>query len=113
LSTVLKGQPVRGRHWIESWTLTDADIGAAVLVCLSRLEGPGRYPWVYELAAAALGQKRVSLRHAAARALERWGGAEAIRILTEHREQDAWLSDYMVRVIRDLQRKAARDLRVG
>lgn len=113
LSTVLKAQPLRGRHWIEAWVLTDADIGAVVIICLSRLEGARRYPWVYELAATALGQNRVSLRHAAARALERWGGAEAIRILAEHKEQEAWLADYVQRVIRDLHRRATRELRAG
>jgi hypothetical protein len=43
----------------------------------------------------ALRHKDAEVREAAIRALEKWGGDEALRILRQHRDAEEWLNDYV------------------
>ena len=77
-------------------------ISAAILRLVGRLDYVDVGRSGMSLARAGLGQGDVEIREAAVRALENWGGAEATRLLRNHRDAEPWISDYVKQVIADL-----------
>jgi hypothetical protein len=77
-------------------------ISASIVRCVGRLEYDQVGHWGMHVADDALRHEDVEVREAAIRALEDWGGCEALRLLRSHRDSVAWLSEYVSQVIADL-----------
>lgn len=75
---------------------------SALLRCIARLPYDAVRSWGLSLVRYALSHRSTEVREAAVRALDNWGGAEALTLLREHSEQPGWLADYVQQVIADL-----------
>lgn len=53
------------------------------------------------LVRAALSSRSAAIRDAAIQAVECWGGAELISILSEHHEPNSWIKSYITKVIEE------------
>ena len=80
---------------------------ASVLRCIGRLEKRQAGQWGLQVVDDALNKSDVEVREAAIRALESWGGSDALDLLREYRETESWLSDYVRQVIADLESELA------
>lgn len=76
---------------------------AGLLRLLSR-QKPLAETWRRHIIQVALSSSDVELRDAGVQAAESWEDPATVEILQKHREQCAWLADYIRRVIRDLTR---------
>lgn len=83
---------------------TRPSIGAAILRCIGRLEFAQVGDWGMRVADDALQHHDIEVREAAIRALEAWGGTEAVEMLSNHSDSEDWLNDYTQQVILDLSR---------
>ena len=81
---------------------TRPSISASIVRCIGRLEYDRVGNWGMHVADDALRHKDVEVREAAVRALEAWGGSEALGMLRSHRDPVAWLNEYISQVIVDL-----------
>ncbi|MCH7840306.1 MAG: hypothetical protein IID38_08745 [Planctomycetes bacterium] len=81
---------------------TRPSISASIVRCIGRLEYDQVGRWGMRVADHALRDKDVEVREAAVRALEAWGGCEALSILRSHSDSLAWLNEYVGQVIVDL-----------
>ncbi len=81
---------------------TRPSIGASIVRCIGRLEFDRVGNWGMRVADDALRHKDVEVREAAVRALEAWGGCDALSMLRSHRDSVAWLKEYVSQVIVDL-----------
>lgn len=81
---------------------TRPSISASIVRCVGRLEYDRLGSWGMRVVDDALGHKDVEVREAAIRALEDWGGCEALDMLRRHRDTVAWLNEYVSQVIVDL-----------
>lgn len=81
---------------------TRPSISASIVRCVGRLEYDRVGNWGMRVADDALRHKDVEVREAAVRALEAWGGCEALGVLRRHRDTEAWLNEYVQQVIVDL-----------
>jgi len=81
-------------------------LAAGLLRCLGRLRVALVEPWGPWLATGALQHHNVVIRTAGVRALEMWGGDDAVRSLRERypKEIVQWLARYMQKVVEDLTR---------
>lgn len=77
-------------------------IGAAFLRCTARVDFAKIGDIGLSLAQDALDHHNIEIREAAVRALENWGGREAIKILRKHNDSESWLCKYIDQVIIDL-----------
>lgn len=77
-------------------------ISASIVRCVGRLEYDRVGHWGMQVADDALRHRDVEVREAAVRALEAWGGCEAVGMLRAHRDSVAWLNEYVSQVIVDL-----------
>ena len=96
------------RDWLSETMVehyqTRPSIGASIVRCIGRLESDRVGNWGMHVADDALRHKDVEVREAAVRALEAWGGCEALSMLRSHRDSVAWLNEYVNQVIADLSR---------
>lgn len=81
---------------------TRPSVGALIVRCVGRLDYDRVGTWGMRVADDALQHRDVEVREAAVRALEAWGGCEALSMLRSHSDSVAWLSDYINQVIIDL-----------
>lgn len=77
-------------------------ISAAFLRCTARVDFAKIGDIGLSLAQDALDHNNIEIRDAAVRALENWGGKEAINILRKHNDTESWLRRYIDQVIIDL-----------
>ena len=94
-------------HWLED-LVRDAqtsEMAVGVLRCLGRLPLAMLRGWGHALVLSCLGSPSIEVRDACVRALECWGGNDAVEALRSHRETVPWLADYVRRIIRDLERR--------
>lgn len=77
-------------------------LAAGLLLAASRLPRVVTDVWGQLLAAAGLRNPHPEIREAAVRALEHWGGAAAIELLSRHQEPLQWLARYVEGVVEDL-----------
>lgn len=77
-------------------------MSAAILRCVARVEFAQSGAQGLALAQHALNHDDVELREAAVRAFEAWGGVEALGFLRQHDDPEAWLQEYVRRVVEDL-----------
>lgn len=92
--------------WL-SWVLienydTRPSLSAAIVRCIGSLEYDQVGHWGMRVADDALQHKHVEVREAAVRALEAWGGCEALGMLRNHGDSVAWMNEYVRQVIIDL-----------
>lgn len=81
---------------------TRPSLSASIVRCIGRLDYDCVGGWGMRVIDDALRHKDVEVREAAVRALEAWGGYEALNILRSHRDSVAWLNEYVDQVIVDL-----------
>lgn len=77
-------------------------MSAAILRCMARVDFAQTGAQGLGLAQHALSHDDVEMREAAVRAFETWGGVEALAILRQHDDPEAWLHEYVSRVVVDL-----------
>ena len=82
-------------------------ISASLVRCIGRLEFDESGTWGMHVADDALKHPEAEVREAAVRALETWGGREALVILGKHNDPIAWLDEYVKEVIVDLSRASS------
>ena len=84
---------------------TDVDhpsFASSILRCLANLDSPGTPNWRVNLVRDALHTGNDDIKEAAVRAVEHWGDADLLKVLSSHQEDVPWLRDYMEGVIDDL-----------
>lgn len=77
-------------------------ISASIIRCIGRVDYDQVEQWGLDVVDGALRNEDVEVREAAIRALEAWGGPEALDILHHHTDTEDWLKDYVEQVIVDL-----------
>ncbi len=105
IASALSVPDSRVSMWIQSFFLeniTNTGLASDILCAMGHLPRRLVEPWGYTMVIAALGQPSIRVRDAAVRALERWGGTTAIRILADHAESAPWLRRYIDGVLSDL-----------
>jgi len=88
------------RDWLEELIEQENEYIYDILRCVGRVIFNSE--WKYDLMKIALNSNHISIRDAAVRSFENWGGQESINILSEHREESSWLNDYIRKVIENL-----------
>jgi hypothetical protein len=93
--------------WIQSIYLKNIKRGtvcAGLLRCIGRLKRDLTKTWGLVMAISGLSHPNMEVREAAVRALEMWGGQEALETLKAYVsiEDVAWLKNYIEQVIQDL-----------
>ena len=81
---------------------TRPSLCASIVRCIGRIDYDRVRGWGMRVADHALRNKDVEVRDAAVRALEDWGGSEALDMLRRHEDAVAWLNEYVQQVIVDL-----------
>jgi hypothetical protein len=92
--------------WIQAMfteNIMDARLAAAILFVLGHLKRESVQPWGYAMTMTGLMHPDIEVRDAAVKALESWGGPDAVQILSRHHEKVSWLRRYVDGVISDLQ----------
>ncbi len=108
LATALRWQPDQAADWIQSLFIQLSaerpHVAAGIVRSLGRLPKGALEPWGMWLAAGALTHRNIQVRESAVRALEMWGGEDAMKALQIWRpnEPRRWLARYIEQVIRDL-----------
>lgn len=75
---------------------------ASIIRCIGRLDYVRVRGWGMRVVDDALQNRDTEVREAAIRALEAWGGPEALDMLRRHKDTEAWLDEYVQQVIVDL-----------
>ena len=106
IEAAMRADTMACREWLAR-TLTEnfssrPALAGAILRCISRLDHSRVVGWGGGLVRSALAHRDVEVREAAIRALEAWGGDEAISLLRNHADSEPWLAEYTQRVIKDL-----------
>lgn len=90
----------------------DVTVVVGVLRTIAHLEYEKIYPTGPTMAMAALSHRDVEVRECGIRAFENWESAEGLEYLESIRCEEAWLQDYLERVITDLG-KGRQDVPAG
>lgn len=80
---------------------------ASILRCIGRIDYVRVREWGLGVVDDALQNRDTEVREAAIRALEAWGGPEALDMLRSHKDAEAWLDEYVQQVIVDLSETTA------
>jgi hypothetical protein len=90
--------------WLRSllWQGGNAEVAVTVLKCINRVKQDDTPDWGYDLAREALEHEDVEVRDSAIQLFESWGGPEAMEALSNHKEEEPWLAEYVRTVIADL-----------
>ena len=75
---------------------------ASIIRCIRRLDYVRVRGWGLRVVDDAMQNRDTEVREAAIRALEAWGGPEALDMLRRHKDAEAWLDEYVQQVIVDL-----------
>lgn len=81
---------------------TRPSLCASIIRCIGRLDYDRVGGWGMRVVDHALRNRDSEIREAAIRALEAWGGREALEMLRHHTDAKAWLNEYAQQVIVDL-----------
>jgi len=85
--------------WVAEEFVELGDYAGKILHLLSHMPLNLIEPWFYDLARKALASKSVMVRDAVICALEYIETPDAMEILRAHDEPNAWLRDYLARVL--------------
>ena len=80
-------------------------IAAGLLRCIGRLNYKHVRPWGIVVVLGGIRHDDIEVRDAALRALELWGGLEAIDILRNYTDNVKWLENYAKKILKYLQDK--------
>jgi len=76
--------------------------GASIIRVIGRQSSELVRQWGLRIADEALQHGDAEVREAGIRALEAWGGSDALGILRRHVDAEPWLNSYIAQVLRDL-----------
>ena len=106
LMDALTNHPREASGWISQIYQTHFSEGYAfssgILRCIGRLNAESVSQFGLPMVRQGLKHPHSEVRDSAVRALEHWGGSGAIEILSTHVDEEAWINDYIARVIKDL-----------
>lgn len=107
IEKALKTYHLTAIDWIKATYIRNIErvtIAAGIMRCIGRLNSNLTSIWGIVMAASGLLQPNIEIRDAAVRALEAWGGQEALVALKAHvqSESSSWLKKYIEQVIIDL-----------
>ncbi|MCH8149397.1 MAG: HEAT repeat domain-containing protein [Planctomycetes bacterium] len=89
------------RVLVENYS-TRPSLCASIIRCIGRLDDVRVRGWGMRVVDDALQNRDAEVREAAIRALEAWGGSEALDMLRRHKDTEVWLDEYVQQVIVDL-----------
>jgi hypothetical protein len=88
--------------WLSRAIRKERNSPAMIIRIIGRQDFKLAGQWGLCVADEGLQHSDAEIREAAVRALEAWGGSDALSILRRHNDSEPWLNDYVRQVVRDL-----------